>query len=540
MTVVCPGCRRPIPVPPDKADIPNLRARCKACGTSFLVAEASLALAPSAMPVAPVAAVGTQVAGVARAVPATPAGPQPNEASVAPPGSSRVSQGRGVSGAGALASGSGVLPVARTEASSGQAVPAEQNGSGEGLGPGARRPPVPVGAFGGRTVAPSATGQTSTASAASVASAARPPASRPGLAPPAPARRPSHRSGARRQCAQHSDKPSDWYCNQCQKALCGECVVRQGTAAICTTCDGLCMSTAEIEKKEATARQRARPLREDIGVIFRYPFTDTMAYVILAVVVFVFGLAASIAAFGRGVGILFSQGLLYAYAFTAVNRVSSGEMKGFMPPISDITDLVAPLRVGLAALLVSSGPFFILLFLFPAVSLMDQMRSPAQEPAAVEASPSPGAMTDEQLAAYGMDEEEIAEFRKNLAETEPPVELPSGPPFWILPALALALLWKMVYSPVALVAGAISRSFLSTLNPVTGIRAMIHMGSVYWEAMIVYTLLAIAETILALVFGWIPIAGQLVMAFVQSYVFLVVGCLLGLAVFKKAPELGLE
>lgn len=322
--------------------------------------------------------------------------------------------------------------------------------------------------------------------------------------------------------------------------------MRHGTAAICQGCDGLCVSVAEQEKKEADARRRARPLRVELGAIFSYPFTDTLAYVVFAFVVFVFGFAASIAGFGGPVGVLFSQGLLYAYAFTALNRVSSGQMKGFMPEISDITDLVAPFRVGIAALIVSSAPLFILLFLFPAVSMMGSSSSRATSPPAMveavpatpEATPGPYLGDEEE----GVSEPELseAEARALRQSMEAQAELSSAPPIWILPALGLALLWKIVYSPVALIAGGISRSFVSTLNPVTGILAIRRMGSVYWEAMVVYTVLAIGEVVVSLALGWIPVAGRFVTSFVQGYVYLVIGCLLGLAVYKKAPELGLD
>jgi hypothetical protein len=36
------------------------------------------------------------------------------------------------------------------------------------------------------------------------------------------------------------------------------------------------------------------------------------------------------------------------------------------------------------------------------------------------------------------------------------------------------------------------------------------------------------------------LAGKFLGAFVQSYTYLAIGCLLGFAVFKKAPELGLD
>ena len=37
-----------------------------------------------------------------------------------------------------------------------------------------------------------------------------------------------------------------------------------------------------------------------------------------------------------------------------------------------------------------------------------------------------------------------------------------------------------------------------------------------------------------------PALGAVLKAFVDSYAFLAIGCTLGLAVFKKAPELGLD
>jgi len=90
------------------------------------------------------------------------------------------------------------------------------------------------------------------------------------------------------------------------------------------------------------------------------------------------------------------------------------------------------------------------------------------------------------------------------------------------------------------VAGAISRSFVRTLNPLVGLDAMRRMGSTYWAAMLIYTALAIAELAAGTALGLVPFAGGFLRAFVQSYSYLAIGCLLGLAVFKKAPELGLD
>jgi hypothetical protein len=115
-----------------------------------------------------------------------------------------------------------------------------------------------------------------------------------------------------------------------------------------------------------------------------------------------------------------------------------------------------------------------------------------------------------------------------------------GMPAWVFLAYGVAILWKVFYSPVALVAGAVSREFFATLNPLAGIGAIIRMGGTYWSAMGLYTVIAVLEALLVGALSYIPMAGKFLGAFVQSYTYLAIGCLLGLAVFKKAPELGLD
>ena len=159
-----------------------------------------------------------------------------------------------------------------------------------------------------------------------------------------------------------------------------------------------------------------------------------------------------------------------------------------------------------------------------------------QEPEAAEEgdgeAAGEGEAADESAAAEG-------EARAAAALEEAGFEEP-GVPGWVFLAYFIAIVWKILYSPVALVAAAISRGFLTTLNPVTGIGAISSMGATYWSAMGVYTAIAVAETVLVAGLGMIPFAGRFLGAFVQSYTYLAIGCLLGLAVFKKAPELGLD
>ena len=109
-----------------------------------------------------------------------------------------------------------------------------------------------------------------------------------------------------------------------------------------------------------------------------------------------------------------------------------------------------------------------------------------------------------------------------------------------LVAFPFAVLWWLLYSPIALIAAAISQSFFATLNPITGIDAIRRMGSIYWEAWVVYTIMAVVGGSVAWVLSFIPFIGPFLAAFVEAYMFLSFGCLLGFAVFKRAKELGVD
>jgi hypothetical protein len=104
----------------------------------------------------------------------------------------------------------------------------------------------------------------------------------------------------------------------------------------------------------------------------------------------------------------------------------------------------------------------------------------------------------------------------------------------------IALVWKVVYTPVALTVAGLSRSSLSTLNPVVGFDTIKRMGGTYWQAMGIYTVIAVVQWIVGAILGFIPLVGGIATSFVDAYAYLMIGCTLGLAVFKKAPELGLE
>ena len=230
-----------------------------------------------------------------------------------------------------------------------------------------------------------------------------------------------------------------------------------------------------------------------------------------------------------------------------------------MPQLDDWTDLVQPLRAGLAALLVSSGPLLALTFVFGwqdvaeavgagrvrgngpgralARALADR-RSRARGAAREDEGDEPG--SPERAAGEGGTAGRGGDPRARRARRLEPSAAGTAVPGWALAAFALATLWKLVYSPIALVAAAISRSFVATLNPLAGLDAIRRMGATYWSAMGVLHRDRAGRGPAGLGLSRVPVAGRLLSAFVEPYSFLAIGCLLGLAVFKKAPELGLN
>lgn len=361
------------------------------------------------------------------------------------------------------------------------------------------------------------------ASAAAVAAAASP-APVPASAAPEPPSRVSFQataaSGASpspefrpragvlwRRCTNHSGTRSESVCQKCGAGYCRECEQKVQNAVMCPKCEALCVPANEWEERLDRDRLRARPMMDELNTILTYPLRDTTAFVSLAVFTWVFAALGQVAVmYGKAVGIIFSQGVLMAYCFTALSRASSGNLKDFMPDISDIHDLIRALRLGFAALLAGSGPLLLIVILIPGLALLGGV--PSSTP-----SDSGGEMPEESDAGPG-----VALFLLGL----------------------IALVWKVGYTPMALTVAGLSRSVWSTLNPAVGIDTIRRMDTVYWHAMGIYTVVAFTQWVLGAILSYIPILGGLIRSFVDAYAYLMIGCALGLAVFKKAPELGLE
>ena len=309
-------------------------------------------------------------------------------------------------------------------------------------------------------------------------------------------------------------------CPACIKGYCEACAAGQTVqnAVICPACDGLCMSAAQYDESQTRGQQQARSLMQELGTILAYPLRDPIGLVMLSLFTWFFGLLAKIALFGGFAGIILSQGVLLSYCFFAVSRVASGNLRDFTPDFRGISDFIEPLRLGLAVLLISAGPMLALAFFGLSVAMLKADASPTLPVVYADAQPPP--------SPEGEPEEE--------ADGLPSPATAAG----VFVMFGIALLWKIVYTPAALTVAALSRGFFKTLNPIVGLDTIHKMGGTYWQALLIYSFFAGAQWLLGVVLGFVPIAGGIVAAFVNAYAYLAIGCTLGLAVFKKARELG--
>jgi hypothetical protein len=450
MQVACPSCAHVITVPPERAAVPNLKAKCR-CGHLFTVASA--AQPPAAEPIA-----------------LDPPGPSTGVVRVAAANADRVAEIRAAN--------------ARAAAAFAAATP-----GGVALKP---PPSTPRPAAVPRPAAPRS------GSGALAATKERP------HSLPVPWRR----------CQNHPEVRSEHVCPKCAKGFCDACAQKVQDAATCPACGGPCVGAAAYEEMLDKARQLERSMMDEIGVIAGYPLSDTRAFVLLSLFPWFLGLAGLLftrfvgpfAAFA-GVMTLLTKVVLTWYSFHALSKVSVGHVRDLMPDFRNASAIAHSMRLSLAALLISAGPFFLFVFLIPGASVLTGGDA--------FAGPSP------------------FEAQREGGSIVAPIVGPI-----VMLGIVIAVIWMVAYLPVALTVAARTKRVLSTLSPAIGVDTIKKMGGTYWQALAIYLAIVVAQTVAAYVLGLIPFAGSLAAAFVNAYAALAIGCTLGLAVFKRATELG--
>jgi uncharacterized protein (DUF697 family) len=324
-----------------------------------------------------------------------------------------------------------------------------------------------------------------------------------------------------RRCQNHPQTRSEFVCPKCAKGFCDPCGPKVQTAVVCPACEGLCVPAAAYEQSLEKAKQRDRSMMDEIAVITAYPFRDWLAFVMLALFTWFFGLFSGFAF----IMTVLSKGVLTWYSFNAVSKVASGNLKDVMPEFRDVSDISHALRLSLAALAISAGPLLLCLFLIPGAESLMPSRHAAH--GASTAAPA--------LAVVHADPGSEPEPRSTFDADHEGGSMVA--PIAML-AIVICALWLIAYTPIALTVAALSKSIVSTLNPVIGIDTIKKMGGTYWQALGIYGALLVAQVVLGWVLRLIPFVGGLFASFVDAYAALAIGCTLGMAVFKKAVELG--
>ena len=156
-----------------------------------------------------------------------------------------------------------------------------------------------------------------------------------------PARR-TRPPGGWRRCVNHHAAQSQSVCKSCQIGYCPDCEQKTQNAVVCPVCDGLCVPALKYEEEQGQKRQRDRSMMEELEVIVRYPLQDPLAFALLAAVQRAVRLLLAFRLPPAIIAIVLSQGASFAYCFYALNRVASGDLKDFMPPVRRLQGARSP------------------------------------------------------------------------------------------------------------------------------------------------------------------------------------------------------
>ena len=359
------------------------------------------------------------------------------------------------------------------------------------------------------------------------------------------------RLGSWRSCVNHPQVRSEEMCPACAVGYCIEC-----KKAICPKCDGGCMPTSEYAAWQTRERQRARPLTDELATIFRYPMQDRVAFILLALFTGFFGFAARFTVYA----LPFSQGVLFWYSFHSLYQVAKGNIRHAMPEFNDLSDLYRPLGLSAGVLLIGWAPaLFLMTILGSSLGLGGMIWGATEAPAIAVDHPvqtEKDTKQEEAIAGFlealkentGKREEPLGSEGEEASSLVHPVETiqsratttATAPEYTLGLSLliGLALAWKVAYTPVALIVAALSHNLWSIVNPLIGVDTIRRMGPMYVQAMLIYSGFVAVRWALGSALGYVPVAGGIAVSFVDAYFYLAVGCLLGLAVFKRAPELG--
>lgn len=292
-----------------------------------------------------------------------------------------------------------------------------------------------------------------------------------------------------RRCTTHPREAAGWRCQACGALLCPACAVLLRVGSTDSEGCGLCRGLAEPLRER---RQDAQPFAARIAGAFAYPLRPSalLSIVALALVLRVLGVLGFL---GAGV----AYGVYWASLFGVIVQTWKGK-EALEPP--DFThlldDLLFPALRGLAATALVWLPLAL-----RAAAIFEQVAPGRDDPAALL------------------------------------IALVGDPLLWLL------LLAGAAFLPAALLAAAITRSFLAVVNPLVPIRMARALGGDYVRASLTTVGLGVAGLLLdraaGATLGRIPLLGGLLTTALGLYFPIVSARILGLLVHVRGDDLGL-
>jgi hypothetical protein len=412
---------------------------------------------------------------------------------------------------------------------------------------------------------------------------------------------------ALKNCFVHPDVEAEFACRQCLSLFCAECPRSIAKVRICPKCGDMCQPHGAGKTFQTTlSGKNARPAFVDPDFTFNdfleswsYPLKFPLALLGGAVISTAMGFVIYMGIVSIMFGGVFTGGMtilvggvaaiafIFGCVFKAVKQIAYGNKKeSFMGAGDDFSaweSILLPCLLGIGTYAIAWGPALVLIFMLlrtlPPVpdALQTQFKNvntpPAKQNVQMTKDES-GKMSAAEWQAMleqnaKQEQADTAKRIENLISATQAAEAPVVPeapalsreqivngymgrlagrliPFAI--GMCLALLWGLIYFPIALTVAGFTQSLGATLNPLVGLETIRTMGGNYLRAFGTYLLLIVAATfifagvsLIAIPFGKFGFGGIAWLFFANLasfYLYLVIAGIFGTALYRSHEKLG--
>lgn len=375
-------------------------------------------------------------------------------------------------------------------------------------------------------------------------------------------------------CHNHPHNPTKYICGACAKTFCAECPRFVGTSkvALCPLCGDLCKLFAQVQSRAISQEFQSSGFgMGDLARALRYPLQHKVALL--------FGAALyGFLLLGGFRGRIVASVIMFGCISHVISQVAWGRLnRSFMPDFSAFSlwdDVAVPLGLGIGITIVTWGPLIVLalVLLFGVMNGVGFATSSAMQAQAEQGQ-------EEDLEALSTlmdpnaDPKKLEEANKKLEKLHPGYQIGQqaekskkelsdpaadlrlltgflGAGALIVLLMLVSLVWGIFYYPMALAVAGYTQSFGSVINPMVGLDTIRRMGGTYFKAFAMVLLIQVVSFIVAIIVAVItapfalPFFGNLPATFIDGsltfYFNLVVACVLGLALYKRADRLGIN